>query len=136
VESLGGRVHLRGTAGRGLKVELVVPITLSLTRALVVRAGPYLCALPAVSLMSIQRLADLERVETPEGPAIRWDDDVLPLATLEEVLTRGGEPAPGLGVALLLRAGARRCALLVAEAGHEAEVLVRGLGPPLHKVRM
>lgn len=136
VESLGGRVHLRSVAGHGLRVEMVVPITLSLTRALVVRAGPYLCALPAVSIMSIQRLADLQQVETPEGSAIRWENDVLPLATLEEVLTRGGEPASGLGVALLLRAGARRCALLVAEAGHEAEVLVRGLEPPLHRIRM
>jgi len=136
VEGLGGRVHLSGSPGRGIRVELVVPITLSLTRALVVKAGPYLCALPAVNLVSVQRLVDLERMETPEGPAVKWEDAVLPLLTLEEALTRGGEPAVGLPVVLLLRAGSSRCALLVAEPGFEADVLVRRLGPPLGSTRV
>lgn len=136
VEGLGGRVHLSGSPGRGIRVELVVPITLSLTRALVVKAGPYFCALPSVNLVSIQRLADLQRVETPEGPAVKWEDAVLPLLTLEEALTRGGEPAVGLPVVLLLRAGSSRCALLVAEPGFEADVLVRSLGPPLGSMRV
>lgn len=64
IEQIGGRVELDSTPGKGLRIAIHVPLTLSIISAIVVGAGGQRFAIPRQSI---------EEIVTDQGEAIRID---------------------------------------------------------------
>lgn len=135
VEQLGGRLQLSSEKGRGVKVRLSVPLSVTLTPCLVLELGGHRYALPTISVDAVVTLDPREVEDTPRGPVLRAEGEFLPLVELSSLLAVPSPPGHGERV-LLLRSGPERFAAKSPDSGREAELLVRPPGSPLRGHRL
>jgi two-component system, chemotaxis family, sensor kinase CheA len=148
VEKLGGVVFVESAKdAEGTTFRLVVPMTLATFRGVLVRVDELMCVLPAVNVERTLRVRkeDIRTVENRE--TIRLNGRILPMARLRDALElpfrKNGSAGPkASGFAdvnhmpvIVLASGEKRIAFLVDEVLQEQEVLVKGLGPQLKRVR-
>ncbi len=139
LENLGGVITLGTHPDGGTTFRLVVPTTLATFQGLLVRVGEFPFILPATYVERMVRVKqeDIQTVENRE--TIELGGYALALVWLEDVLglpRHGGkedsaEPLP----AVVLTSAEKRIAFLVAEVLNVQEVLVKGLGKQLSRVR-
>jgi two-component system chemotaxis sensor kinase CheA len=115
----------------------VLPLTLATFRGVLVRAGDRMFIIPAVSVERVALVAasDIRTVENRETIAL--DGQALSLVRLSDVLEiprAPGESADDAQV-VVLGLGIDRIAFRVDEVVAEQEVLVKGLGRQLKRVR-
>ncbi len=139
VEKLGGAISLESQPGQGATLRMLLPITLATFRGTMVRVADQVFVVPTVNLEGVARVKhyDLKTVENRE--TITLDGQAVSLVRLEEVLElpqRGKKngDAPFLTV-MVLSTAERRIAFAVDAVLHEQEVLVKGLGKQLSRVR-
>jgi len=137
VERLGGTIALETQPDRGTSFRIVLPLTLATFRGVLVRAGDRMFIIPAVSVERVALVAakDIRTVENRETIAL--DGQALSLVRLNDVLEiprAPGEPADNAQV-VVLGVGVDRIAFLVDTVLAEQEVLVKGLGQQLKRVR-
>jgi two-component system, chemotaxis family, sensor kinase CheA len=136
VERMHGRVSVADRPGAGSCFSIDVPLSLTSSHGLLLRAagGDYVLPLDA-----IQRIVMPEpgQIQTLEGrPVLRLEGRALPLATLGDLLGLGGERATSArGLALVLGSGERQIACLVEAILGEQELVVHRLPAPLMRVR-
>jgi two-component system chemotaxis sensor kinase CheA len=123
IEALGGRLEIRSAAGRGAQMRMLLPLTLALVPALLVRSRGQLFALPA---SGIERMLDLPPAgaTTESSPLVVRLDERLGLP-------HGTKAATDTGPALLCPAGERLLALIVDEVLGQKELVVKPLRSPL-----
>jgi two-component system chemotaxis sensor kinase CheA len=147
VERLNGTVAVESVAGRGTSFRLLLPLTLATFRGVLVREGEQLFVLPSVNVERATRALP-EEIQTVENrETIRLDGQVLSLVRLRDVLgmsvraakpERGGagDGVPGTPVpCVVLASGDARIAFRVDAVLDELQVLVKGLGRQLSRVR-
>jgi two-component system chemotaxis sensor kinase CheA len=135
VESLGGRLRIEGTPGRGTRFELTLPSSVALVQTYLVRAGGTTFAVP---LAAIGRMAPMDDQSTAWHDGRRfWSAgaEEVPVSALRDLLgLPPGEPVRG-GMALLGTADdGRSVGLEVDEVLGRREVVVRPLPAPLSGV--
>jgi two-component system chemotaxis sensor kinase CheA len=148
VEKLGGVVSVETQPGLGTTFRLVLPLTLATFRGVLVRAREQMFVLPTAQVERVVRVRpdEIQTIENRE--TIRVDGHVLALVKLSEVL---GLPARSDGFGrkrstaeadladhvpvLILAVAEKRLAFQVDEVLAEEEVLVKGLGKQLRRVR-
>jgi two-component system, chemotaxis family, sensor kinase CheA len=133
VQELGGRLSLETRPGQGTRFTLEVPLTLSITDAILGRVGAQLFAVPQSAVREVLEVAhaDLYRVEHHE--LIPYRDGALPVARLATVF--GIESSPGRALhVFVIGAGASAVGLAVDRILGQREVVVRPLGDALIKV--
>ncbi|HVY62561.1 MAG TPA: response regulator, partial [Planctomycetota bacterium] len=139
VEAMRGSVDVHFEAGRGMRIALSLPATLTTMRAVLVSAGGETFAVPGATVERIVRLAPAE-VKMAGGREVvpLGDGPPVPVASMARLLSlpeRGGaRSAAGKVVALLVQAGGR-AALSVDDVLAEREVLVKPLGPRMRRLR-
>ena len=103
IEQIGGRVELESTPGKGLRIAIHVPLTLSIISTIVVGVGGQRFAIPRQSI---------EEIVTERGEAIRVDsiggsavatvrERRMPLIDLAEMLGLPAATVPGSGGQML-----------------------------------
>jgi two-component system chemotaxis sensor kinase CheA len=135
VEKVSGTVELHSEPGRGTRVSLKVPLTLSIIPALMVTAGGQRYAVPQAGLREVLRLDDGPgpRVEDVNGaPVCRLRGKLLPLVRLDRVLGLPATAAPGVSVVVLHACG-RPIGLVVDEVHDTEEIVVKPLARLAHK---
>jgi two-component system chemotaxis sensor kinase CheA len=139
VEKLGGTVSVTSTPDLGTTFRIVLPLTVATFRGLLVRLGEALFVLPAMHVSRVLRLKQ-EEIKTVEGrETICLNGGAVSLARLSAVLELPS-PTPVQGSAellpiVLLSSADTRIAFLVDEVLGEQEVLLKGLGQQLSRVR-
>ena len=135
VARLGGRVYITSRPGAGTTMSVRVPMTLAITRILLVRSGGETFGLPLAAVVQIARphptaigLVGSERVFTMDG-------QTYPLRDLAETLglPRAGD-APAIQPVLIANLSRRRIALAVDEVLNSRDVVVKTLGTHLRRV--
>ena len=150
-EKLGGQVSVDTQPGVGTTFRLLVPLTLATFRGVLVRTREQVFIVPTAHIERAMRVG-LDEIQTVENrETIRVDGQILSLVRLGDVLelplrnngrgdfSRGGSgiqaaAADHVPVLILVSAG-RRLAVQVDEVLTEEEVLVKGLGRQLSRVR-
>ncbi|MET1077659.1 MAG: response regulator [Pseudomonas sp.] len=136
VERLGGRIELESEPGQGCCFHLHLPLSLSTFRAVIVRNAERVFAIPALAVERCLRLP-LAAVKNLENrPSVVFEEALLPLWSLSEVLGLGDSERPGKALLLLVfKVRGERFGLSIDELLGDQEITVKPLGRQLLRVR-
>ena len=137
VQKLKGTVSVESHAGQGTTFTIRLPMTLAVTRALLVRASHETFALPMQSVVQILRLERKQIDKLGPSPVIRLGNETLPLVYLSEQL-RLRAPADKTSAnlpVLVLAAGDQKVAVAVEKILAGRDIVVKTLGSHLRKVK-
>ena len=137
LRDMGGNIQIETEEGKGTAFELSIPFTLSVNRALMVRSGEDIYALPMSALEALVRITrdDLEGFYSGETQKLSYGSEEYDFGYLGELLQTLERPPidtvlePTVGLALF-RSGRSRIALMVDEITGSQEVVVKSLSSP------
>ena len=141
IEKLNGTVSITTEIGVGTSIEVHMPLTLAIIRALLVKVESRVFSVPLVSVRETLEVAG-QSIRTVGGrEVIKLRGDVLPLLRLAEVFPRrtrlvglpvGGEIESELEdddrFIVAVRLGDRQVGMIVDELIGEQEVVIKSLG--------
>lgn len=134
--SVGGRIDVHATPGKGAEFRVYLPLTLAVTQALLVRAGGHSYAIPSNLISQVMELkADaLDKVRT-DG-TVEWQGRQYTYRYLPHLL---GHPEAQPEIQrfnwlLLLRTGSQTLALHVDGLRGNQEIVVKNAGPQLVRI--
>jgi two-component system chemotaxis sensor kinase CheA len=139
VDNLGGTVTVTSEPGGGTTFRMVLPLTLSTFRGVLVRVGEQVLVVPAAGVETVARMAQsalktVENRETVElgGRAVSFVR-LADILQLPRAVQSSGDA--GLLPLFVVGSGASRIAFGVDGILGEQEILVKSLGPQLSRVR-
>ena len=130
VEALKGTVAITSTAGRGTTFTIRLPMTLAVTRALMVRTNGQTFAIPLDAVDQILRFDESDVQQIGREPVLKVGEVTYPVAHLGRVLNLKptADDAAKRPPVLLIRAGDRRMALVVEQLLGGREIVIKSLG--------
>ena len=140
IKQLGGVLEIDSTPGKGTVFTVRLPLTLSVSRALLVNVGEDIYAIPLMSISGIERISpsELEALLNSENPVFAWVGEEYEVMHLTGVLGAGtGQIASDSGkLALLLaKSGDHRIAFAIDGLIGSREIVVKSLGPQLSTLK-
>ena len=136
VSSLGGRVEVVSKQGQGTEFHLYIPLTLAVTKALLVRAGNRVYAIPSVMIEQVLDLKEAALSRIRDAGTAEWLGHHYPFSYLPHLLgeTQALPEQHRQYWTLLLRSGPRRISVQVDELLGNQEIVVKNIGPQLARV--
>lgn len=137
VEALRGSVDLSFRSGQGTRFSLVVPLTLTTLRGLLIEAQAQTFVLPGTAVLRLLRVGEEELRAVGGVQTITVDGSAVPVAPLWEVLgrARAGNTRAGKVPIVVVRSQGYSLGLAVDALLEERDVVVKSLGPRLRGVR-
>jgi chemosensory pili system protein ChpA (sensor histidine kinase/response regulator) len=136
ITSLGGRVEVATTSGKGTVFTLYLPLTLAVTQAVLVRAGGRIHALPAALVEQVQQVKADSLIRLYVAREVRWQTRLYPFFYLPQLL--GDEhhnPEPQRHNAILLLKSANQfVAIHVDEMLGNQEIVIKNIGAQLARL--
>jgi len=145
-EKLGGAVSVDSRINVGTTIRLILPLTLATFRGVLVRAGEQVFVLPTINVERVLRVGPGEIKTVENRETLQLDGHVLSAVRLGDALElpvrKNGASAVRIPAAtanyvpvVVLAFADKRIAFLVDEVLDEHQVLVKGLGKQLRRVR-
>jgi len=126
LERLSGEVEVTSEHGVGTTFRLRIPLTLAIMRALLIRTGEEIYALPLGSVRQIVKLS-AENVQTAYGRTLLADrGQLIPLHSLAALYA--GEERPDETFAVVVGSGRQQVALRVGSLLGEQEIVLKSFG--------
>jgi len=139
IEALHGHMNIRSTPGRGTCITLVLPLSVAVIDAFLVRAGASVFAVPARSVARVDVVAASRVRSTLTGRYLvsgADDETPAPVSSLSESLGSAGGPSAEPQVSILAyQVNGTHGRLMVDRVLERRELVVRPLGPPLERLR-
>jgi two-component system chemotaxis sensor kinase CheA len=137
VERLSGQVQLESTVGNGSIFRVVLPLTLAIIDAMVVRMGEERYVVPVSNVHeTVQpRMEDVHHV-TGRGEMLSLRDHVIPLFRLSQVLKTSGLPSSkerphNECIAIIVNNRKQPFAMLVDDIIRQQQIVIKKLGPEI-----
>lgn len=136
IKQLGGVLEIDSAPAQGSLFTVRLPLTLSVSRALLVNVAEDVYAIPLMSINGIERISgsELDALLNSENPVFHWVGEDYDVMHLTNVLGAGpGLVSPDIPkVALLLaKSGDHRIAFAIDGLIGSREIVVKSLGPQL-----
>jgi two-component system chemotaxis sensor kinase CheA len=136
VESFGGTLTLSSAPGRGTTAQISAPVTMAVTRTLLVRAGGQRVGVPMLSLRAATRVDTRDFVRRGPTELAMFRERLVSVRRLSELVgVSTARCAPGEAPAVLLRVGARDVLLVVDAIEGTVDVMVKPLSGVLARCR-
>jgi chemosensory pili system protein ChpA (sensor histidine kinase/response regulator) len=153
IVNLGGTLHLDSVQGQGLNVEILVPLPLSLTYALITNVARYRVAIANKGITQIIYSAEGDLIEMDGTEVLRMADteypterldkllgtadaDVLPVERLNDILhvTDIRKNSRTYGAVLLVQNEDKITAVLIGPITDSLDVVIKGMGYYVGKI--
>jgi two-component system chemotaxis sensor kinase CheA len=138
VERLSGTIAIETHPNAGTSFRIVLPLTLATFRGILVHVADQMFIIPAVSVERVARVADLDIQTLENRETLPLDGQTVSLVWLSDMLEMprkaSADTAEKVQV-VVLGLGLARIAFRVDAILAEQEVLVKGLGRQLARVR-
>jgi len=149
IEKSGGTVTVESNQGTGTTFRIIVPLTISMFRGILLRSGDHQFMIPTLNVIRIIRI-NPEQIKTMENKeTISVNDQLLPVVRLPDILglPEPNKPSDGLSAEnadaenadyvklVIIESGNHRIAFQVDEVLSEQQFLLKGLGKQLRRVR-
>jgi two-component system chemotaxis sensor kinase CheA len=139
VEKLGGTISAQTRVNAGTTFRIVLPLTLTTFRGVLVRVAEQLFVLPTANVERATRVSQTGIKTVENRDTIQVNKRTVPIVRLADVLglskkVAGGRSETSLQ-AIILGSAEKQIALVVDEVLTEQEVLVKSLGKQLTRVR-
>ena len=140
IKQLGGTLEIDSEPGQRTEFTVRLPLTLAVTKALVLSVGEESFAVPLFSIEGVERIGyeELAPLLAAEDPVYEWVGQDYRFLHLASVMGLGEPlpPPPGKKLPLLLtRTGDQRAAILVEGLHGSREIVVKSVGPQLSTLR-
>jgi two-component system, chemotaxis family, sensor kinase CheA len=133
VQQLDGRMSLHSEPGRGTRFTIELPLTLSITEAMIATVGDRTFAVPQTAVREVIEIdpADLRRIENHELAPYRGG--TLPVVRLSRVFDIGERPRRSLH-AFVVGVGTDAVAVAVDRIAGQREIVVRAMADSMIRV--
>jgi chemosensory pili system protein ChpA (sensor histidine kinase/response regulator) len=136
VKALGGRVAVASEAGKGTTFTLHLPLTLSVTRALLARADGRTFALPAGMVEQVLLLDRTDAQAAIAAGVLPWRGGEMPMHFLPHLF---GAPTASMEErkrypVVVLRSGTEAMGVLVDSVAGSRDIVLKNLGPQLSRL--
>jgi two-component system, chemotaxis family, sensor kinase CheA len=133
VQQLNGRMSLHSEPGRGTRFTIELPLTLSITEAMIATVGDRTFAVPQTSVREVIEIdpAALRQIENHELAPYRGG--TLPVVRLSRVFDIGERPRRSLH-AFVVGTGSDAVAVAVDRIAGQREIVVRAMADSMIKV--
>lgn len=138
VERLHGRIEVQSYPGKGTQFTAILPVTVTTTQSLLVKAAGHTFAIPLASVEQVIRVPQDQPQALVGQRVVRLGSRPVVLLPLEDVLSlqRDEErPQQTTLTAVVVAAGEQRAGFLVDHLVGEQEIVVKNLGSQLPRVR-
>ncbi|MCR4332081.1 MAG: Hpt domain-containing protein, partial [Sulfuricaulis sp.] len=138
VKQLGGSMSVDTERGVGTTFIVRLPLTLSITQALMAYVGDQLFALPLGSVVNIIEfpIEKIDSLAAGSNPLLSHNEQVYPYMHLGQRLGIASTPRNGKKVPVLIaRTGTREVAIQVDGLGGTREVVIKSIGPQLSALK-
>jgi chemosensory pili system protein ChpA (sensor histidine kinase/response regulator) len=136
ITALGGRIDVSTEAGHGVRFTIHLPLTLAVTKVLMVRAGHTVYALPSIMIENVQQLKSAALEAVYQQQYVDWQGKRYPMYHLSRLL--GDDEAEVVSQphnpVLLVHSGDNRVALHVEQLLGNQEAVVKNIGPQLARM--
>jgi chemosensory pili system protein ChpA (sensor histidine kinase/response regulator) len=137
IKQLGGSIIVDTRHSQGTTFVIRLPLTLSITQALMVYVGEQMFAVPLSSVANLLEVPveKLNNIHMGQKPLLNYNDQVYPFMHLATRLGLTPQPRTTRKVPVLLtRSGSRLTAMQVDGLGGTQEVVIKSLGPQLSRI--
>lgn len=125
---LKGELTIRSSPGRGVTVELQVPVSIASLQGLVVETGGQLAAIPLDSVKETLRVRQSDIAQSSDQSSILSEGKVIPFLPLDRALKRKGATLNrSAWSAVVVEAGQRRLAVGVDRLVGTSSIVMRAL---------
>jgi chemosensory pili system protein ChpA (sensor histidine kinase/response regulator) len=134
---LNGEIEVSTEQSKGTRFTLKVPLTLIISQAVFVRCGKSIFAVPVTAVEEIRRVREAELTQKDGKLRTRVRDVEIDVVRLD--LTLGLEPVAsvnGYYRMVVVRAQGRQVGIVVEDVVRKDEIVIKGLGGYLEKVKM
>ncbi|MFD0672316.1 chemotaxis protein CheW [Cohnella sp. GCM10027633] len=134
IEKLNGLVDIDTSIGEGTVFTIKLPLTLAITRSLLVQLGKHRFAIPLVNVLETFRLtpADIQTVHGREVCVVRGS--ILPLIRMHRALGTTESGSGQRGYAVMIGVADKRVCLYVDRLIANQEIVMKSLGSFLGQV--
>jgi two-component system chemotaxis sensor kinase CheA len=128
MDEVGGTLEIDSQSGQGACFRLTFPLTMAILPALMVRVGAEVYALPMTHVVRTVEPLQGDVRHLHRQPVLRWEDKILPLAYLADVLecARQEKVAEEISVVVVER-GRQQVGLVVDEIMGKEEIVLKPL---------
>ena len=135
VEALNGTVELKSEKGSGSHFVMRLPLTLAIIRALMVKAGNEIYAIPIEAIRENIYVEPHEIRTVNQDRVITLREEVLPLNSLNERLGMGTFEQQEVYPVVVVRAGNKKAGLIVDDLLGQQEIVIKSLSSFINNIR-
>lgn len=136
VESMGGRIEISSTEGRGSRFIIRLPLTLAIIEGMTVRVGREVYVVPLISIVESVRPKQAEvKTMVGKGEVLEVRGIYVPIARLHRLFGVTGDLTdPTQAVLVITESEGERMAIMVDELLGQQQVVIKSLEQNFRKV--
>lgn len=135
VEKLKGSLDVTSQMGKGTRFRLTIPLTLAIIRALMLKVGDQVFAMPTASVDETLRINPEDIIKVEGREVIRRQRRTIPLVQLGDILGTPHHGHEGLKIPIAtLSFSGHRMGFIVDALVGEQQIVIKPLGTHLQKV--
>ncbi|MFA5118622.1 MAG: chemotaxis protein CheA [Candidatus Omnitrophota bacterium] len=141
IESLGGRLEFETEPGKGSRFILTLPLTLAIIKAMLVKVGNEVFAIPLMSVREIIKIQEEELRIIQNFEVARVRDEIIPIIRLQKeldikklALQLDAAEDTSLSV-IIIEYGTKAAGLVVNQVLGEQDIVVKPLGALIKRTK-
>ncbi len=135
IEKLKGSLDVESELGKGTTFRLTIPLTLAIIRALMLRVGDHMFAIPTASIEETLRVAPDQVLRVEGREVIRRQRRTVPLIKLGDILGVDQETPEGVKIPIAtIGFSGHRMGFIVDSFIGEQQIVIKTLGTHLKRV--